>query len=163
MTNGERAGVMEATTVSPNRRVSRIVMAFARRHPLACYFALAHTISWACWIPLVLAHRTVRAGSASPTHFPGLVGPAIAAFVMTAAVQGRTGIRDLAARIGRWRVAPRWYLVAVATPVVGPAGSRVAQAGQLLIGFGLGSFVVLAAVALAWRVAGEAGPEEGAG
>jgi len=51
-----------------------------------------------------------------PTHFPGLLGPAIAAFVMTAAVQGRTGVHGLAARIGRWHVAPRWYLIAVATP-----------------------------------------------
>jgi nitrite reductase (NO-forming) len=47
----------------------------------------------------------------------------------------------------------------VAAVTVGSAGGRVAQAGQLLAAFGLGSFVVLAAIALAWRTTGRARPQ----
>jgi hypothetical protein len=45
----------------------------------------------------------------------------------------------------------------VAAVTVGSAGSPLAQAGQLLVAFGLGSFVVLAAIALAWRPTGRHG------
>jgi len=51
------------------------------------------------------------------THYPSLLGPAIAAVTVTAMTTGRTGRRDLAARMARWRVALRWWLVAVS-----PAG-----------------------------------------
>jgi nitrite reductase (NO-forming) len=44
----------------------------------------------------------------------------------------------------------------VAAVTVGSPGSPLARAGQLLVALGLGSFVVLAAVALAWRPTGEA-------
>jgi CAAX protease family protein len=42
-----------------------------------------------------------------------LLGPAIAAVVVTAWTMGRPGLRDLGARLVRWRVALRWWLVAV--------------------------------------------------
>jgi hypothetical protein len=40
----------------------------------------------------------------------------------------------------------------VGAVAAGPADGAVAAAGQLLIGVALGSFVVLAIVALAWRI-----------
>jgi membrane protease YdiL (CAAX protease family) len=59
----------------------------------------------------------VRRGEGWPTHLPALLGPAIAAVVVTAWTAGRPGVRDLLARMARWRVAMRWWLVAL-SPVV---------------------------------------------
>ena len=45
-------------------------------------------------------------------------GPFLAAIVVLALTQGRTGVKDLIARMIRWRVAPRAYLAAVGIPVL---------------------------------------------
>jgi membrane protease YdiL (CAAX protease family) len=80
---------------------------------LAVFFALAYALSWAWAIPLAAAHLVVRQGQGWPTHYPALFGPAIAAVVVTACTMGRPGVRDLLARMARWRVPGRWWLVAV--------------------------------------------------
>jgi membrane protease YdiL (CAAX protease family) len=49
---------------------------------------------------------------------PGLFGPMIAAFTLTAMTGGWAGVRELASRVLRWRVPLRWWLFAVATPLV---------------------------------------------
>jgi hypothetical protein len=45
-----------------------------------------------------------------------IVGSAVPAFVVTAIVSGRTGVRDLARRSLCWRVQPRWYLITLLAP-----------------------------------------------
>jgi CAAX protease family protein len=80
---------------------------------LAVYFVLAYALSWAWAIPLAAVHLVVRQGQGWPTHYPALLGPAIAAVIVTAWTMGRPGVRDLLARTGRWRVPARWWLVAV--------------------------------------------------
>jgi membrane protease YdiL (CAAX protease family) len=50
-----------------------------------------------------------------PTHLPGLAGPALAAVVVTALVDGRAGLRELWARVTRWRVGWRWWAVVAGT------------------------------------------------
>jgi uncharacterized protein len=80
---------------------------------LVAFFVLAYALSWSWAISLAAAHQVVRRGVAWPTHYPSLLGPAIAAVVVTAWTMGRPGLRDLGARLVRWRVAPRWWLVAV--------------------------------------------------
>jgi uncharacterized protein len=66
---------------------------------------------WA--IPLVVQGDVVHRGDGWPTHYPSLLGPLVAAFVITAWTTGRAGVRDLLSGMGRWRVAPRWWLAAV--------------------------------------------------
>lgn len=83
------------------------------RRALVAYFALAYALSWSWAIPLAAAHQVVHRGAVWPTHYPALLGPAIAAVVVTAWTMGRPGLRDLGARLARWRVAPRWWLAAV--------------------------------------------------
>ena len=73
---------------------------------LVAFVALAYGLSWACWIPLALTGTVVEAGQGWPTHLPGLLGPAVAAVVVTAATEGRRGLRELGRRMVRWRV--RW-------------------------------------------------------
>jgi uncharacterized protein len=92
-------------------------MAWLRDHPLTAYVLLAYGLSWGYWVPLVMTGHIVRLGS-PVTHFPGLFGPAIAAFTVTALIEGRAGVRDLARRMFRWRVPARWWLFAIGSPVL---------------------------------------------
>ena len=67
-------------------------------HRLVCFFALAYALSWADWIPLALSGASVVPGG-EITHFPGLLGPAAAAFIITALADGGPGVRDLLHRL----------------------------------------------------------------
>jgi len=87
-----------------------------RRHPVAAFFALAYVFAWSWWIPLAVAGAVVRPGVGWPTHMIGLCGPALAAVAVTAIVDGRAGLRDLAGRMTRWRIG-RAGVVMLAVPV----------------------------------------------
>ncbi len=100
---------------------------------LVAFFALAYALSWSWAIPLAVAHLTVRRGEGWPTHYPLLLGPAIAAVVITAWTMGRPGVRDLLARVARWRVPIRWWLAAVSPAAfLGLALIAMAAAGKAL-------------------------------
>jgi len=91
--------------------MSRLLVA-VRRHPLAAYFLLAYTFSWSYWLPVALTGGHL-------SHFPGLLGPMLSALLVTTIAQGRTGLRELLSRMGRWRVPLRWYGAAVAPVAAG--------------------------------------------
>ncbi len=92
------------------------------------FVVLAYAFSWAWWIPLAVSGTTVDQGQGWPTHLIGLMGPALAAFVVTGFGDGRAGLRNLWSRVFRWRVGWIWYGVIVATaalaaiPVVTKSG-----------------------------------------
>ena len=67
---------------------------FVQRHSLAVYVVLAYAMSWADWIPLAVSGALVTPGG-SITHFPGLLGPALAAFVVVAVTDGTAGVLRL--------------------------------------------------------------------
>ena len=100
---------------------------------LVVFFVLTYGLSWSWAIPLAAAHLVVRRGEIWPTHYPLLLAPAIAAVVVTAWTMGRPGLRDLLARMARWRVPVRWWLAAV-SPVafLGLALIAMAAAGRAL-------------------------------
>ena len=83
-----------------------------RRWPLVSFVALAYALSWAWAFPLVFLGDIVHRGVGLPTNLPALVGPALAAFVVTALVSGRAGVRDLLGRVARWRMPARWWVAA---------------------------------------------------
>lgn len=91
------------------RRAS--VRAWITRRPMTAFVGLTYAISWAWWWPLLWADGPVRVGVGWPTQLPGLLGPAIAAIVVTAVVEGKTGLRHLGARLVRWRVGLGWLAV----------------------------------------------------
>jgi uncharacterized protein len=100
---------------------------------LAAFFALAYALSCSWAIPLVAAHQVVLRGEGWPTHYPALLGPAIAAVVVTAWTMGRPGVRDLLARMARWRVPIRWWLMAVSPAAfLGLALIMMAATGKTL-------------------------------
>ncbi len=81
--------------------------------------AVAYAWSWAWWVPMAALDVTTRAGQAWPSHLPGLLGPAIAALVVTAAVSGPAGLAGLGRRMIRVRVGWYWYAVLAATAGIG--------------------------------------------
>ena len=80
---------------------------------LLSFLVLSYAFSWAWLIPLAATGHTVIQGQGWPTHFPSLLGPMLAAFIVTAKTTGRSGIGDLLRRMGRWHIGWRWWVVAL--------------------------------------------------
>jgi len=91
------------------------VRAWVHRHRIVSYVVLAYALSWSWWIPLALHGSRTAPGQGWPTHLPGLLGPALAAVIVTALADGRAGLRELTARALRWRIRWRWYVLLIAT------------------------------------------------
>jgi uncharacterized protein len=125
----------------------RGIRALLARHPLVSFFVLAYAGTWLFELPYVLSGYGV---GLLPTRSPVLLwtspvsvfmGPFLAAFVMTGAIEGREGVRRLLRRFVLWRVGFRWYLFAfVGIPVI-------AVLSVVVIPGVLGSFQGLGALA----------------
>jgi membrane protease YdiL (CAAX protease family) len=77
-----------------------------RRYPLVAYFAIAMAFSWTVVVIAVVTGAPANV----LVILPITLGPTFAAFVMTAVVEGRAGIRRLLGRFILWRVPAVWYL-----------------------------------------------------
>ncbi|HEX2704368.1 MAG TPA: CPBP family intramembrane glutamic endopeptidase [Candidatus Lustribacter sp.] len=100
---------------APARRAGRVI----------AYCGLAYLFSWAVWVPMMIQGQVSRPGQGWPTHLLGLLGPALAALVVTAAVEGRPGVTALARRTLRWRGVGRWYWAVGAILLVGAGAVAV--------------------------------------
>lgn len=89
---------------------------------MVAYAVLAYAFSWAWWIPMVVRGEIVRPGVGWPTHLPGLMGPALAAVVVTAVADGAPGLHDLWLRWTRWRVGWAWWLLVLGTAALAVLG-----------------------------------------
>lgn len=108
------ATVSRQRIVNPvNVRRSGSIVGLLRDHPLAGYFLLAFAFTWAWEIPLfAISHQQILGPWV-------LVGPSLAGFVMAGVTEGRAGMVRLFRRFLIWRVAIRWYVVALlALPAV---------------------------------------------
>jgi membrane protease YdiL (CAAX protease family) len=83
-----------------------------RRYPLVTFFLLAFGITWIVWVPRAAGVPVGVVGQAWTW------APAIAALLAAALTGGRTALRDLGARLVRWRVGWQWYLVVILGPAV---------------------------------------------
>jgi membrane protease YdiL (CAAX protease family) len=90
-----------------------------RRHPLVTFFLLVFIITWVVWVPRASGAPLGAAGQAWTW------APAIAALLAAALTGGRGALRELGARLVRWRVGWQWYLVVI----LGPAAFSLAVAG----------------------------------
>ena len=82
------------------------------------FFGLTYLLSWAIWIPLLHAHFNIGAFRISeelsnPIRMFGVIMPAVAAIILKAAVEGKTAVRNLFARLCIWRVPAKWWLATV--------------------------------------------------
>lgn len=143
------------------------VVEVVRRHAFASYVALAWSMSGAYWLSMATRGEISRPGG-DASHIPGLFGPMLAAFVVTALVGGRAGIADLLSRMVRWRVAPRWYAFAalpfglflIGVAIVAVTGGQVPTLDDLATYSGLPK-IGLPLVVLAAFVANGFGEEVG--
>ena len=84
-------------------------MSLVRRYPLTTFFVLACALSWWPWI--------LYSFGLSPNPIVG-VGPFLAALVVLALTEGKSGVMGLLRRMVRWRVGIQWYAVALLLPIV---------------------------------------------
>ena len=90
-----------------------------KEHPLVPFFPLAYLFSTLLWFPQIASVQGWTSSPASPYwHLIGGVGPALAAFLITAIISGREGLGELVTRILKWRVGTRWHLFVWLAPVV---------------------------------------------
>jgi uncharacterized protein len=94
----------------------KTIRAFIKSHPVLSYFALTFAISSGGLLvavgreglPLDARNSWIAASAL-------FAGPSVAGPLMTGLVHGRAGLRELLARLLRWRVSARWYAVALLT------------------------------------------------
>lgn len=96
------------------------IRAFGKRHPVLTFYVLVFAISWGGILVLVGPGGIPGAPEQVERLFPFTLvalfaGPSLAGVLTTALVSGRAGLRDLLARLLRWRVGARWYAVALLT------------------------------------------------
>jgi membrane protease YdiL (CAAX protease family) len=89
-----------------------------KRHSVLIYFALVFVLSWGG------AFFILGPGGFPPSgeefenlgvvfYIAILAGPCLAGVLLTSIVDGRPGLRELLARLRRWRAGSRWYAVAL--------------------------------------------------
>ncbi len=124
------------------------------RKLIVLYLALAYGLSWA-WLMPMAKGGVVRAGVGWPTHLPALLGPLLAAVVVTARFDGRQGLSDLGRRMVLVRVPARWWAFAVSPLLVLLAVLAVdVLAGQPSPA--VNDFAVFSGVPAGWGVLGVA-------
>jgi uncharacterized protein len=95
--------------------------AFVTRHPVASYFALTVAISWGGVLFVITRPDAMSSvGALDNPLFPFaalamLAGPSLTGLLLTGLIDGRAGLRQMAARLGTWRVGARWFAVALLT------------------------------------------------
>jgi len=123
---------MISTTRLQHPYDARPSIGLIKRHPVLTFYVLAFAISWGGILLLVGGPGGIP-GSADQVDRLFLAvmgvwfaGPSVASVVTTALVDGRAGLRELLGRLLRWRVAARWFAVALLiAPLVDAATSLV--------------------------------------
>ena len=89
------------------------------RHPVTAFLVMAFTFGWGGMLPLLLSENGPV--TVLPIELPwmpftailSILGLALPAFLVTAATDGKDGVRELVGRILRWRVGVHWYFIAL--------------------------------------------------
>jgi hypothetical protein len=69
------------------------------------------------FVPRALTQPRITPGRSDAARvLENVLGSAVPAFIVTALVIGRTGVRDLALRSLRWRIPLRWYAISLLAP-----------------------------------------------
>jgi hypothetical protein len=84
-------------------------MSLVKRYPLSAFFVLAYALSWWPWI--------LYSAGLLPNPIVGF-GPFLAALVVLAMTEGKSGVMGLLRRMVRWRVGIQWYAAALLLPIV---------------------------------------------
>ena len=94
------------------------VSSWLRQHRVLVYFILTLAISWSIELPLVAsAQGWIAAPLPFAIHYLASLGPLLAALIMTWAIGGSDGLRELWGRITKWRVGSIGVIFAFLSPV----------------------------------------------
>ena len=89
-----------------------------KQHAVLAYFVLAFALSWSIEIPLAAAAQGwLHVSIPAALHYLAAFGPMLAAVIITAATEGRPGLRQLFAGLVQWRGSLGWILWAL-SPIV---------------------------------------------
>lgn len=125
MTGGPGTGVLSGVTI-----IDTGIRSGIRRRPLTWFFVLANLLSWAAWTPYILSENglgllhfrfpELLGTSQLAGVLPGAyLGPIFSAYLVTAAADGRQGLKRWVGRLAKWRVNWLWYVgVVVSVPAV---------------------------------------------
>src|SRR3712207_50200 len=110
------------STTTKNHQVANSSSALRRlvaHHPVTAFLVMAFAFGWGGMLPLLLSESGpfgVLPIELPYQPFPAILsifGLALPAFLVTAATDGKEGVRHLLRRIFRWRVGVQWYLLAL--------------------------------------------------
>ena len=90
------------------------------KHPIATFLVLVYATTTALvFVPKGLTEPGLLPGGAT-LHgvLENVLGSAVPAFIVTALISGKAGVRDLVRRSFRWRVPLRWYLISLLAPLL---------------------------------------------
>ena len=96
-----------------------MIRGWVRHHPLSAFFGLAFGISWGS-ILVIFGVTGLDLSPLQPVEggllfLAMLLGPSVSGLICTGLIDGRTGFHGLRVRALHWRVAARWYAVALLT------------------------------------------------
>ena len=110
---------MSDDTLQPGASWYAPIRMWIAGHPVAAFLIMAYVVTVTTALSPVLTRRNLLPYEHAPydllAHF---LGSAVPAFIVTSAVRGRAGVRDLVQRCLRWRVGIGWYLLALLGPTV---------------------------------------------
>ena len=94
---------------------------FCQRYPLPIYYLLTFVISWGA-VLLVIGGPAAIPGTPEESKrllpigvMAMLLGPSVSGLLLTWAVHGRAGLREMFQSMRRWRVGLPWYVIALLT------------------------------------------------
>jgi uncharacterized protein len=110
------------STVIENRQPGNsysLLRRLVARRPVSAFLVMAFVFGWGGMLPLLLSESGPF--GVLPVELPwkpfaailSVFGLALPAFLVTAATDGKEGVRDLLRRVFRWRVRVHWYLAAL--------------------------------------------------
>ncbi len=100
------------------------IKSLIKSHPVLTYFILTFIFTWGC-IAMVISPGNFpitaqQSEAVGPLLYVGmLVGPSGAGLLLTGLLNGRAGFQELLARLFKWQVGARWFVIALlATPLL---------------------------------------------
>ena len=110
---------MSTLTVNSRATFSGSIRNILASYPLVSYFVLAFAGTWLFVAPMVfgqdgldlLPYRVPFGLYVALFLASSFTGPTVAAVAVTAALEGKAGVKDFFRRYGQWRVGWQWYLI----------------------------------------------------
>lgn len=85
--------------------------------PVTSFILLTLIYSWTLWLLMILSGKGLLPFK-FPTNFLGSFGPAVGALIVTSAIQGRSGLKNIFRSLINWRCSAWSYLFAIFSIII---------------------------------------------